>query len=437
MLKVLGVLFVLMLAAAAYFVYWYYPDSATWARSTGMSILQVLGYGLVIALIAFIALLSMVIRGFGTFFRHFWKWIGAGFFLAAAWGTMAFFHPAEGYLADTSFGGIVGKSILSSPNVVGGLRVALLVLLGFLCIVPKHTCRLFLALFRGTVWAVRRAWRGRRSRQKPPVGHADELEETEQGPIINDGASWEPQEALALEAPREEVVGKQDNKKAQGGFLRRLSLPALVRPHKGVSPIGNDEPAPAIPAKTLQTIDAVGAISQKRDPSTAEHSRRVTQLADALGREMQLLEEQLQAIHVAATVHDIGKISIPTEILNKPTTLSDQERALIKGHPETAHDILKNIELPWPVASLVLQHHERMNGSGYPGGLAGKEIAKEAKILAVADVMEAMCSQRPHRPPLSMEQALEELSRNRGTLYDPETVDACIRLFTKKGFVFR
>jgi HD-GYP domain-containing protein (c-di-GMP phosphodiesterase class II) len=141
---------------------------------------------------------------------------------------------------------------------------------------------------------------------------------------------------------------------------------------------------------------------------------------------------------MAGLIHDIGKINVPAEILSKPGPLTELEFGLIKMHPQTGHDILSGTieEFPWPMAQIVLQHHERMDGSGYPQGLSGEEIILEARILAVADVVEAMSSYRPYRPALGINKALEEISQNRGVLYDPEVVDACLKLFTEKGFRF-
>jgi len=181
-------------------------------------------------------------------------------------------------------------------------------------------------------------------------------------------------------------------------------------------------------------IQAMALAVEMKDAYTAGHQRRVADLARAIATEMGLSEEQIDGIRMAGVIHDIGKITVPAEILSKPVALSDLEYGLIKVHSQVGYDILKEIEFPWPVAEMVLQHHERMDGSGYPQGLSGDEIMLEARILAVADVVEAMASYRPYRPPRGMDKALEEISQNGGVLYDSEVVDACLRLFTEKGF---
>jgi PAS domain S-box-containing protein/putative nucleotidyltransferase with HDIG domain len=184
------------------------------------------------------------------------------------------------------------------------------------------------------------------------------------------------------------------------------------------------------------TVTVLMSAVEMRDPYTAGHQRRVTQLACAIANEMALPQEQIEGIRLAGLIHDIGKINVPAEILSKPSQLTDLEFGLIKMHPQTGHNVLRAIEFPWPVAQIVLQHHERMNGSGYPQGLSGEEIILEAKILGVADVVEAMASHRPYRAARGIDEALEEISQNRDTLYDPKVVDACLRLFTEKGFKF-
>jgi HD-GYP domain-containing protein (c-di-GMP phosphodiesterase class II) len=151
---------------------------------------------------------------------------------------------------------------------------------------------------------------------------------------------------------------------------------------------------------------------------------------------MTLSQDKIEGIRITALIHDIGKIGIPAEILSKPSKLNEMEFGLIKNHPKIGYDILRKIDFPWPVAEIVLQHHEKMNGSGYPRGLKGDKILLEAKIIGVADVVEAMSSHRPYRPTLGIDAAMEEISKNKGTLYDPEVVDVCLKLFKEKGFKF-
>lgn len=189
--------------------------------------------------------------------------------------------------------------------------------------------------------------------------------------------------------------------------------------------------------KTMDaTIDTMSKIIEAKDPYTSNHQHRVCQLAVPLAQELGLAEDKVEGIRIASLIHDIGKIGLPTEILSKPTTLTDIEFSLIKGHSQIGYDILKSIDFSYPIAQIVLQHHERLNGSGYPNKLKGDEIILEAKIIGVADIVEAMSSHRPYRPALGVDKALEEISQNRGILYDPEIVDACIRLFKEKGFKF-
>jgi putative nucleotidyltransferase with HDIG domain/PAS domain S-box-containing protein len=182
------------------------------------------------------------------------------------------------------------------------------------------------------------------------------------------------------------------------------------------------------------TISAVAAMTELRDPYTAGHEKRVTQLACAIAAEMGLKEDEIEAIMIACSLHDIGKISIPSEILSKPTKLTDLEYEIIKDHSRVSHDIISKSQLPDPISAIVLQHHERMDGSGYPAGTRGKKICLGARILAVADVVEAMSSHRPYRPALGIAKALEEIQKNKDVLYDPTVVDVCLLLFRKKHF---
>ena len=183
-------------------------------------------------------------------------------------------------------------------------------------------------------------------------------------------------------------------------------------------------------------IQVVSSTVEARDPYTAGHQRRVADLARAIAGDMGLSDDQQEGLRMAGTIHDLGKISIPAEILSKPTKLTGIEYQLIQAHSQIGYDILKGIEFPWPIADMVLQHHERMNGSGYPQGLKEEEISLEARILMVADVVEAMASYRPYRPALGIEVALEEIEKNKGILYNPKVVEVCQELFKEKGFKF-
>jgi len=184
------------------------------------------------------------------------------------------------------------------------------------------------------------------------------------------------------------------------------------------------------------TVHVLASIVETRDSYTAGHQKRVAELACAIAKEMKLTDDQIEGINVAGTLHDIGKIFIPAEILNKPSIISELEFSLIKTHPQVGYEILKGIQFPWPVAKIVWQHHERIDGSGYPLRLSSGKIMLEAKILAVADVVEAMSSHRPYRPALGLHKALVEIANNKGVLYEPEVVDVCLRLFAKKEFKF-
>ena len=184
------------------------------------------------------------------------------------------------------------------------------------------------------------------------------------------------------------------------------------------------------------TIQAMALTVETRDAYTAGHQRRVTNLARTIAQEMGLSENEVDGIRMAGVIHDLGKISVPAEILSKPGKLSALEFGLIKTHPQTGYDILKGIDFQWPIASIVLQHHERLDGSGYPRGITGTEIMKEAKILAVADVVEAMSSHRPYRATLGIDAALAEVTQNKDILFDSEVVDTTVDLFTRKDFQF-
>jgi PAS domain S-box-containing protein/putative nucleotidyltransferase with HDIG domain len=188
---------------------------------------------------------------------------------------------------------------------------------------------------------------------------------------------------------------------------------------------------------TGATIQAMAQTVEVRDPYTAGHQKRVADLARAIATTMGLQAGQIDGIRMAGAIHDIGKISVPAEILSKPGLLSPIEFSLIKTHPQVGYEILKDIEFPWNIAHIVLQHHERLDGSGYPNSLSGEQILLEARIIAVADVVEAMASHRPYRPTLGMDKALDEISTNKGRIYDRGVVDACLRLFAEQRFSFR
>jgi putative nucleotidyltransferase with HDIG domain/PAS domain S-box-containing protein len=182
------------------------------------------------------------------------------------------------------------------------------------------------------------------------------------------------------------------------------------------------------------TVTAMSQLVDMKDPYTSGHQKAVADLAVAIGREMGLEEERLDCLRISGVLHDIGKLNVPSEILSKPGILSESERSFLRMHAEAGYEILRTIEFPWPVAEIVRQHHERMDGSGYPHGLKGEEILLEARILAVADVVEATASHRPYRPSKGITTALTELEEDSGTLFDKEIVDVCLRLFRMKGY---
>jgi HD-GYP domain-containing protein (c-di-GMP phosphodiesterase class II) len=184
------------------------------------------------------------------------------------------------------------------------------------------------------------------------------------------------------------------------------------------------------------TIKVVASTVEVRDPYTAGHQRRVATLARAIAGEMGLSDNQIEGIFMAGVVHDLGKIYVPAEILSKPSRLNDIEFNLIRTHSQVGYDLLKTIDFPWPIAQIVHQHHERLNGSGYPQGLSSEQILIEAKIICVADVVEAMASHRPYRPAMGVDLALEHIQEESGNLYDSLVVDTCLRLFSEKEFQF-
>ena len=184
------------------------------------------------------------------------------------------------------------------------------------------------------------------------------------------------------------------------------------------------------------TIHAMTLVVESRDPYTAGHQQHVASLARAIAQELALPEDRTEGLYLAGMIHDLGKIGVPAEILSKPGRLTDPEMSLIRTHPEVGFTILRGIQFPWPIAEIVRQHHERLDGSGYPRGLKGEDILLDARIIAVADVTEAMASHRPYRPALGIDRAIEEIERRKGTLYEPQAVDACVRLFSTARFAF-
>ena len=188
------------------------------------------------------------------------------------------------------------------------------------------------------------------------------------------------------------------------------------------------EDAARLKGSFLATIQAITRAMEKRDPYTAGHQARVADIAEAIAREMGLGAERVEGVRIGAEIHDIGKIWVPSEILTRPGKLTSAEFAIIKAHPEIGHDIVKDVDFPWPVARMILEHHERIDGTGYPHGLAGDAILLEARIIAVADVFEAMTSHRPYRPALDISVALDHLRDNRGGHFDPQAVDALFGL---------
>ena len=229
---------------------------------------------------------------------------------------------------------------------------------------------------------------------------------------------WKTKEQLVQELEdlrrRSAELEKSENERKRGEELNQ----SLEKLHKALGGI----------------IQAMALALETRDPYTAGHQRRVANLARSIGQEMGLTKDQVEAIRIAGMVHDLGKISIPAEILSKLTQLSSLEFSLIRVHSQISYNILKDIDFPWPIAEIVYQHHERINGSGYPLGLKDGEILLEAKVLMVADVVEAIASHRPYRPDRGIEVALKKISMNGGVLYDPEVVNTCLKLFREKGF---
>ncbi len=252
-------------------------------------------------------------------------------------------------------------------------------------------------------------------------------------------ATGEPNKEAAWQIKR-----KDGSRRYIEGFISLLRDPS-GRP-KGFRGIAHDitdrKQAEAKLQQTLEslkkavatTISVLVSALESRDPYTAGHQSQSARLACAIAGEMGLCENKIEGILMAGCIHDIGKLAIPAEILTKPTKLTNLEYSLIKEHPQCGYDMLKDVESPWPLADIVYQHHERMNGSGYPRNLKGDEIILEARIMAVADVVDAMGSHRPYRAALGIEAALEEIEKNKGSLYDADVVNACVKLFREKNY---
>jgi HD-GYP domain-containing protein (c-di-GMP phosphodiesterase class II) len=241
----------------------------------------------------------------------------------------------------------------------------------------------------------------------------------------------------SLPAFEAKVADGRSRTAAIGGVLVSLLLTLIVwlLSSTNARAIRLAEVMTARQGQTLtQTIAAMATVIEMRDPYTSGHQRRAAEIARAIAVEMGVSGESLRALYFAATIYEIGKIQVPAEILSKPGKLNDIEFAMIKTHSQNGFEILRGIDFPWPIAQIVQQHHERLDGSGYPQGLKGDSIMLEARIIGVADVVEAMCSHRPYRPALGMNAALDKIGAGRGALYDPVVVDACIRLFRERGF---
>jgi len=198
----------------------------------------------------------------------------------------------------------------------------------------------------------------------------------------------------------------------------------------------NEKSAIKLKNSLVGGIEAIAVALEKRDAYTAGHQKRVADLCLAIGNELGLPEQRLEGLRLGAMIHDIGKISVPAEMLSIPRRLTEIEYQLIKQHAVSGYEIVKDVEFPWPIATMIWQHHERLDGSGYPQGLKGDQIILEARILSVADVVEAMSSHRPYRPTLGIDAALDDIRRGRGIIYDPQLVDACLVLFKKKSYAF-
>jgi response regulator RpfG family c-di-GMP phosphodiesterase len=239
-----------------------------------------------------------------------------------------------------------------------------------------------------------------------------------------------------IDAGASDFVQKPINLKEMMMRLRRVLRERALFSAKDEAALQLSHMLEQLKKSLFGTVQVIVSMVEKRDPYTAGHQQRVAQLACAIAGEMKMPNDVIEGIGMAGAIHDLGKIAVPAEILSKPTKLTKEEFSLVKSHARAEFEILKNIDFPWPVAQIACQHHERMNGTGYPDGLKGEEILLESRIIAVADTVEAMASHRPYRPALGIDAALEAVSQGKGDLYDAQVVDACTQLFSKKLFRF-
>ena len=228
------------------------------------------------------------------------------------------------------------------------------------------------------------------------------------------------------------ITAYPDASGAIGGYVERFTDASAFRQVEQALACSHDRLRKNMGA----IIQAISTTIEKRDPYTAGHQRRVTKLCRAIATRLGFTWERIQGLRMAAAIHDLGKIHVPSAILNKPGPMSEHELAIIQMHPRTAYDILKEIQFPWPIAETIYQHHERLDGSGYPRHLKGNQIILEARILAVADVVESIASFRPYRPQLGIEAALAEIESHKGVLYDAPVVKVCVALFNRQAFDF-